>query len=168
VVKNTLLSCFYLLTDAGLLALLALPLFLDGSFTELAFYIGAGAVLLLLLFTALLVFQRNKFTSAITTFTLFYNDIVALLGLGLLYYMITHAFPYTLVLLIPDLLFLLCLIFLIDDLVRFKEASSRISPISIPKELLQEMTASSGAAKAPKEQTATSFDDFADYMEEEK
>ncbi len=212
-VKNSIFSILYLLANLGLLVLLAYPIFLSGLFTDLALYIAAGCVLIMLLSTFLLAFQKADRPTKVTKVTLFYNDLVACGALALLYYMMSHSFAYLLILVIPVILFFVSFLFLIDDLVHYhksprqKEAapekafleedfpegpaeeassvdSSSAEPFSehslaVDPDIFESV---SDVKELPKEDHATtpsnsmfqgvemrsiSFDDFADYVEEE-
>lgn len=200
-VKNSIFSILYLLANIGLLALLAFPVFLSGLFTELALYIAAGCVVLMLLSTFVLAFQKASRPTKVTKVTLFYNDLVACAALALLYYMMSHTFSYLLVLVIPAILFFISFLFLIDDLVHYHsqprkkrkeapEAESTVetSPedsfpdnsLAIDPDIFESV---SDVKELPKkDQSATpsdsmfqgvemrsiSFDDFADYVEEDE
>lgn len=205
-VKNSIFSILYLLANIGLLVLLAFPVFLSGLFTELALYIAAGCVVLMLLSTFVLAFQKASRPTKVTKVTLFYNDLVACAALALLYYMMSHTFSYLLVLVIPAILFFISFLFLIDDLVHYhsqprkkrKEAPEADSPVEtspedfssgkafpdnslavdpdifesvsdvkeFPKE--DQPTAPSDSMFQGVEMRSISFDDFADYVEEDE
>ncbi len=201
-VKNSIFSILYLLANIGLLALLAFPVFLSGLFTELALYIAAGCVVLMLLSTFVLAFQKAGRPTKVTKVTLFYNDLVACGALALLYYMLSHTFSYLLVLVIPAILFFISFLFLIDDLVHYHsqprkerkaapEADSPAEPFpedsfpgnslavdpdifetvsdvkEIPKKEDQPTTPSNSMFQGV-EMRSISFDDFADYVEEDE
>ncbi len=200
-VKNSIFSILYLLANIGLLVLLAFPVFLSGLFTELALYIAAGCVALMLLSSFILAFQRASRPTKVTKVTLFYNDLVACGALALLYYMMSHTFSYLLLLVIPAILFLVSFLFLIDDLVHYhsqprkrKAASEADSPAEtfseasfpdnslavdpdifetvsdvkeIPKKEDQPSTPSNSMFQGV-EMRSISFDDFADYVEEDE
>ncbi len=195
-VKNSIFSILYLLANIGLLALLAFPVFLSGLFTELALYIAAGCVVLMLLSTFVLAFQKASRPTKVTKVTLFYNDLVACAALALLYYMMSHAFSYLLVLVIPAILFFISFLFLIDDLVHYhsqpRKKRKEAPEIDIPAEPFPDNSLAvdpdifesvSDVKEFPTEdQPATpsdsmfqgvemrsiSFDDFADYVEEDE
>ncbi len=195
-VKNSIFSILYLLANIGLLALLAFPVFLSGLFTELALYIAAGCVVLMLLSTFVLAFQKASRPTRVTKVTLFYNDLVACAALALLYYMMSHAFSYLLVLVIPAILFFISFLFLIDDLVHYhsqpRKKRKEAPEVDIPAEPFPDNSLAvdpdifesvSDVKEFPTEdQPATpsdsmfqgvemrsiSFDDFADYVEEDE
>ncbi len=195
-VKNSIFSILYLLANIGLLALLAFPVFLSGLFTELALYIAAGCVVLMLLSTFVLAFQKASRPTRVTKVTLFYNDLVACAALALLYYMMSHAFSYLLVLAIPAILFFISFLFLIDDLVHYhsqpRKKRKEAPEVDIPAEPFPDNSLAvdpdifesvSDVKEFPTEdQPATpsdsmfqgvemrsiSFDDFADYVEEDE
>ncbi len=195
-VKNSIFSILYLLANIGLLALLAFPVFLSGLFTELALYIAAGCVVLMLLSTFVLAFQKASRPTKVTKVTLFYNDLVACAALALLYYMMSHAFSYLLVLVIPAILFFISFLFLIDDLVHYhsqpRKKRKEAPEVDIPAEPFPDNSLAvdpdifesvSDVKEFPTEdQPATpsdsmfqgvemrsiSFDDFADYVEEDE
>ncbi len=195
-VKNSIFSILYLLANIGLLALLAFPVFLSGLFTELALYIAAGCVVLMLLSTFVLAFQKASRPTRVTKVTLFYNDLVACAALALLYYMMSHAFSYLLVLVIPAILFFISFLFLIDDLVHYhsqpRKKRKEAPEVDIPAEPFPDNSLAvdpdifesvSDVKEFPtKDQPATpsdsmfqgvemrsiSFDDFADYVEEDE
>ncbi len=199
-VKNSIFSILYLLANIGLLALLAFPVFLSGLFTELALYIAAGCVLLMLLSTLVLAFQKAGRPTKVTKVTLFYNDLVACGALALLYYMMAHTFSYLLVLVIPAILFFVSFLFLIDDLVHYhsqprkkrKAAPEETTPDTFPADSFPSDSLAvdpdifesvSDVKEFPKQEpTSTpsdsmfqgvemrsiSFDDFADYVEEDE
>lgn len=200
-VKNSIFSILYLLANIGLLVLLAFPVFLSGLFTELALYIAAGCVALMLLSTFVLAFQKAGRPTKVTKVTLFYNDLVACGALALLYYMMSHTFSYLLVLVIPAILFFISFLFLLDDLVHYhsqprknrKATSEADSPaetfpensfpdnsLAVDPDIFE--TVSDVKEFPKKDQPATpsnsmfqgvemrsiSFDDFADYVEEDE
>ncbi len=193
-VKNSIFSILYLLANIGLLALLAFPVFLSDLFTEFALYIAAGCVLLMLLSTLILAFQKASRPARVTKITLFYNDLVACGALALLYYMLSHTFSYLVVLVIPAILFFISFLFLIDDLIHyhnqphnekavpaedfpidsFPSDSLAVDPdifesVSDVKEISKEdqPATSSDSMFQGVEMRSISFDDFADYVEED-